>query len=150
MSQPTLRTKLTHDPASMEGQSYAPIVVALKASASSGSGYNDIYTVPAGVWLEEAVIIITEAFDGSATVDFGLDSDTDALMANTEITEATLGDVVSTKAGSTAPDGMYFTALDVLRVEFGGSPTVGEVTILLKMWDLNSIAAHGLHNSVTI
>jgi hypothetical protein len=144
--QPMIRTKLTHDPASMEGQSYAPIVVALLYDVStSGSGVHDLYTVPAGFWLEKAQGIVLEGLD-DGTVDFGLDGDTDALIDNTEWTATNTGAIASSQQ-TTAPDGLYFAALDVLSVETTLAAS-GKVMFLLWLYDLNAIQAQGLHNSI--
>lgn len=148
MTQPLIRTKLTHDPASMEGQSYAPIVVVLTAEVTSGSGYNDLYTVPAGYWLEEATGIIVTALD-AGTVDFGQDGAASSLIANNEWTETNQGAIASSKQ-TTAPDGLYFSAVDKLRVSFGGACTQGKVMFILKLWDLNSILTQGVHKAVTV
>jgi len=148
MTQPVLRTKLTHDPASMEGQSYAPQVVVLTASVTSGSGFVDIYTIPEGYWLEEAIGIIVTALDGAGTVDFGQDGAASSLIANNEWIETNKGAIACSRK-TTAQVGLYFAAVDILRVTFGGAPTVGTVMFILKLWDLNSIAAQGVHKAVT-
>lgn len=148
MNQPMLRTKLTHDPASMEGQCYAPVTIALEVSCTSGSGYADIYTVPADTWLEEAVIIVKEAFD-DGTVILGTDGTADALIAAGQVTATSLGNVASSRQ-TTLPDGLVFTALDVLRITFGGACTEGSVLVLLKLWGLASIESQGYHNSLEI
>lgn len=148
MNQPTVRTKLTHDPSSMEGQAYVPITIALEVSCTSGSGYADIYTVPQDVWLDEAVMIVTTAFD-DGTVILGTDGDTDALIAAGQLTATTLGNVASSRQ-TTLPDGLVFTALDVIRISLGGACTEGTVLVLLKMWSLSGIESHGFHNSFEV
>lgn len=144
MAQPTIRTKVTHDPASMEGQGYLPQVVAITVDvASSGSGYQDVYTVPAGYWLEKAQGIILTGLS-AGTIDFGLDGSTSALIANNEWTETNTG-AIAASSQTTAPDGLYFSAVDILRVTFGGYPATGKVLFLLWLWDLESIVSHGVH-----
>lgn len=147
MTQPMLRTKLTHDPASMEGQAYVPFTIALTLDGTSGSGVKTLYTVPAGFYLKEATCLILTGFNNSATIDIGLDGDTDAIIDNTEITEATPGNAASSKQ-TTLPDGLLFTALDVLVAEIaGGVPTTGKALILLEFLDTNSIIAQGVHKA---
>lgn len=133
MKQPLVRTKLTHDPASMEGQAYLLPAVAITVDvATSGSGVTNIYTVPAGTWLVEAQAILLEALD-VGTLDIGLDGDTDALIDNTEWNEQTQYAVASSKQ-TTAPDGIYFSAQDNLAVEFAGA---GSGKVLILLWLLN-------------
>jgi hypothetical protein len=132
----------------MEGQSYAPIIVVLTAEVTSGSGHSDLYTVPAGYWLEEATGIIIEALD-AGTVDFGQDGAASSLIANNEWTETTKGQIACSRK-TTAQAGLYFDAVDLLRVTFGGACTEGKVMFILKLWDLNSIIAQGVHAAVEV
>jgi hypothetical protein len=131
----------------MEGQGYLPYVVAITVDvATSGSGVQDVYTVPAGFWLEKAQGIVLEGLS-AGTIDFGLDSDTDAIIDNTEWTETNTG-ALAASSQTTIPDGLYFSAVDVLRVEFGTYPETGKVLFLLWLWDLNSILSQGVHVAV--
>lgn len=147
MTQPMIRTKLTHDPASMEGQGYLPMIVTIEVDVSTaGSGFQDVFTVPAGFWLEKAQGIVLQGLS-AGTIDFGLDGTPAALIPNAEWTETSTGAIASSSQ-TTAPDGLYFSALDVLRVTFGGYPATGKVLFILWLWDLNSILAQGVHVKV--
>lgn len=148
MKQPLLRTKLTHDPASMEGQAYAPALIAITFDvATSGSGVHNIYSVPAGTWLIEAQAIILTAFaGGAATLDIGTDGATSALIANSEWTETSQYQIATSKQ-TTAPDGLFFSAQDNLAVNCANA-NVGKVLILLWLLDINSIQAQGIHNAI--
>jgi len=142
--QPMIRTKLTHDPASMEGQGYLPQIIALMVDvATSGSGAQDVFTVPAGFWLEKAQGIVLEGLS-AGTIDFGLDGSASALIANNEWTETDTG-AIAGSSQTTAPDGLYFSAVDILRVTFGGYPATGKVLFLIWLWDLNAIVSQGVH-----
>lgn len=146
MAQPMVRTKLTHDPASMEGQGYLPQVVAISVDvATSGSGVQDIYTIPAGFWLEKAQGIMIVGLD-QGTIDFGQDGAASSLIPNNEWTETSTG-AIAASTQTTAPDGLYFSAADIIRVTFGGYPHTGKVLFLLWLWDLNSILTQGVHAS---
>jgi hypothetical protein len=146
MNQPMIRTKLTHDPASMEGQAYILPAIALTFDvATSGSGVHNIYTVPAGTWLIEAQAILLTELSGSGTLDIGLDGDTDALIDNTEWTEQNQYAIASSKQ-TTAPDGIYFSAQDNIAVEAANCST-GKVLILLWLLNVDSIAA-APHSSI--
>lgn len=144
MKQPLVRTKLTHDPASMEGQAYLlPAVALIYDVATSGSGAHNIYSVPAGTWLVEAQAILLTALD-VGTLDIGLDGDTDALIDNTEWNEQSQYAVASSKQ-TTAPDGIFFSAQDNIAVEVAGAGS-GKVLVLLWLIDVNSIQSQGVHN----
>jgi hypothetical protein len=140
MKQPLIRTKLTHDPASMEGQAYVlPAVALLFDVATSGSGVHNIYSVPAGTWLVEAQAILLTALDGSGTLDIGLDGSTAALIANSEWTEQTINSIASSRQ-TTAPDGLYFSAQDNIAVDFKNC-SVGKVLVLLWLLNVTDIVA---------
>lgn len=137
--QPLIRSKVTHDPASMEGQSYVSKVLCFKIE-TSGSGAEDFYTVHDGDYVEEVIAIITTAMD-TGTVDIG-DEDTAAkFIANNELTETSRGSVASSKQ-TTLPDGHFYTAVKTLKATIGGIPTEGEVMILLKLWETIPMVAH--------
>lgn len=147
MKQPLVRTKLTHDPASMEGQAYLlPAVAILFDVETSGSGVKNIYSVPAGTWLVEAQAILLTALSGSGTLDIGLDGDTDALIDNTEWNEQSQYAVASSKQ-TTAPDGIFFSAQDNIAVEATNCSS-GKVLILLWLLDVTSIQTQGVHKSL--
>ncbi len=144
MKQPLVRTKLTHDPASMEGQAYLlPAVALLFDVGTSGSGAHNIYSVPAGTWLVEAQAVTLEALD-VGTIDLGLDGSASALIANNEWTE-TNQYAIATSKQTTAPDGIFFSAQDNIMITVNGAGS-GKVLILLWLIDINSILAQGVHN----
>jgi hypothetical protein len=146
--QPVIRTKATHDPSSMEGQAYLPTCLLFEFT-TSGSGHSDFYTVPANTWLEDAMVVIDEALDGSGTVNLGTDGSASALVASSELTEASAGSCAHSRQ-TTAPDGIYFTAVDLLRLTVGGVPTEGKVRVILKLWYLDQMADQGFHDEVEI
>lgn len=149
MAQALVRTKLTHNPASFEGQAYLPHTLFFEVS-TSGSGAVTFWTAAPGTYVKEVFARISEAFDTSTTVDIG-DEDTAALfIANSEWTESTLNQIASSRQ-TTAPDGVYYSALKELKVTVGGAdPTTGKVQILLTYFNLVEMEAQGFHAEKTI
>lgn len=151
--QPLVRHKAIRSPAFDqseldEGKSYLPRVQVYEFTVSSGSGTSDFLYVPAGTWVEKAVVLISEALD-AGTVDLGTDGTADALVANTELTETSAGSI-ATSTETTAPNGLYFTAEDMLRLTVGGAATEGVIVVMLVLWNFTEIASQGYHDEITI
>lgn len=145
--QPMIRVKATHDPASMEGQAYVPRVLLFEV-AISGSGAETFWTASPGTFVKEVVAHISTALD-AGTVDIG-DEDTAALfIANTEWTETTVNQIVSSKE-TTAPAGVFYSAAKDLKVTVAGAATEGVVRIMLEVFNLTEMAAQGVHNTVAV
>lgn len=148
MSQPLVRTALTHDPASMAGQAYLPEILFFEVNInSSGSGI--FWSAPPDTWIVEVEAQIETALDGSGTVDIGVDGNTDLFIANSEWTETSLDQYIASSK-TTAPGGVFLPAGDNLAVEVGGSPTVGKVRIAVWVLNFASMALQGVHNTVQI
>lgn len=149
MTQAMLRIKATHNPDSMEGQAYLPNTLFFTVD-TTGSGDVAFWTAAPGTYVQEVFARISEAFDSGTTVDIG-DEDTAAkFIANNEWTESTLNQVANSRQ-TTAPDGVFYPTAKQLKVTVGGaSPTTGQVQILVSYFNLNEMAAQGIHNSVSI
>jgi hypothetical protein len=150
--QPTLRFKKVHAPdwgdgVIDEGVSYAPKIVWFEFTMTSGSSATDFLYVPPGTYVEEAVVVITEALDAGANMDLGTDGDKDALIDNTDITEDAVGVADSS---NTAPMGLYFSAGDNLRLSVEGTTNQGTVYVKLTMWNFIEMIAQGAHNSFDV
>jgi len=149
--QPTVRFKKVHAPAwgdgvIDEGVGYLPKVQWYKFT-TSGSGYSDFLYVPAGTYIEEAVLVITEALDTGALLDLGTDGNDDALIDNTDITEDAVGIADSS---TTAAMGMYFSAGDTLRLTVTNDTNQGTVYLKLTTWQVTEMISQGQHNSFTV
>lgn len=149
--QPTVRHKKVHAPewgdgVIDEGVGYLPKVLWFKFN-TSGSGYNDFLYVPAGTYIEEAVLFVKEALDTGALLDLGTDGDEDALIDNTDITEDAEG---MADSSTTAPMGLYFDAEDMLRLTVSNDCTQGVVYLKLTWWQFTEMIAQGEHNEFTI
>ena len=151
--QPTVRFKRVHAPewgdgVIDEGVGYLPKIKWFEFT-TSGSGYNDFLFVPAGTYIEEAVLLVSEALDTGALLDLGTDGNPDALIDNTDVTEDAEGAVDSS---TTAPAGLYFSADDTLRLTVTNDTDQGTVYVMLKMWNFTemNLAAQGAHKSFTV
>lgn len=147
MSQPLIRTALTHDPSSMSGQAYLPQILFFKVSVT-GSGPVDVYTFAPGTYVQEVTGRISTALD-AGTVDVGDEDSASKFIANSEWTETNLNALASSRQ-TTAPDGAYYTAHKWLRVTVGGAATEGEIELMVTMFNLVSMEAQGFHNEVTV
>lgn len=149
--QPTIRFKKVHAPAwgdgvIDEGVSYAPKVVWFKFT-TSGSGYSDFLYVPAGTYIEEAVLFVSEALDTGALLDLGTDGNDDALIDNGDITEDAIGVADSS---TTALAGLYFSAEDILRLTVTNDTDQGTVYVKLVMWNFLEMASQGIHSEAIV
>lgn len=149
--QPTVRFKKVHAPewgdgVIDEGVSYLPIIKWFKFT-TSGSGYSDFLYVPPGTYVEEAVLVITEALDTGALLDLGTDGNDDAFIDNTDITEDAIGIADSS---TTAPMGVYFSAGDYLRLTVTNDTDQGTVYLKLTMWQVAEMLTQGEHNEFTV
>ena len=149
--QPTIRFKRVHAPewgdgVIDEGVSYQPKVMWFKFT-TAGSGYNDFLYVPPGTYVEEAVLIITEALDTGALLDLGTDGNDDALIDNGDITEDAVGVADSS---TTALMGMYFEAGDYLRLTVTNDTDQGTVYLKLTLWQITEMIAQGEHNEFSV
>jgi len=145
--QPTIRYKRTHAPTwgdHVIEEGTMPVAKTVWYEfTTSGSGYTDFMYVPAGTYIEEAVLIITEALDTGALLDLGTDGNDDALIDNGDITEDAVGVADSS---TTAPMGMYFEAEDYLRLTVTNDTDQGTVYLKLTLWDITSMIDQGTHN----
>lgn len=147
--QPLVRTKLTHDPSSMEGQAYVPMGLFYEVE-TTGSGTATLFTAPAGMYIEKVIGHIADAFDASTSVDVGYTGSASAFIANNEWTESTV-DQIAASSQTTAPDGVYFaTAKDIIVTVAGDPDAVGIVRLLFVCWNLTGMAAQGLHGEETV
>lgn len=149
--QPTIRHKRVHAPewgdgVIDEGVSFLPKVLWFEFT-TAGSGYDDFLYVPAGTYIEEAVLIITEALDTGALLDLGTDGNDDALIDNGDITEDAVGVADSS---TTAPMGMYFEAEDLLRLTVTNDTVQGTVLLKLTWWQVAEMTNQGYHNEITV
>jgi hypothetical protein len=149
--QPTIRHKRVHAPewgdgVIDEGVTFAANVKWFKFT-TAGSGYNDFLYVPPGTYIEEAVLVITEALDTGALLDLGTDGNDDALIDNTDITEDAVGVADSS---TTAPMGMYFEAEDFLRLTVTNDTIQGTVYLKLTMWQITEMIAQGNHDEFDV
>jgi hypothetical protein len=149
--QPTIRHKRVHAPewgdgVIDEGVGFLPLVE-WHEFTTSGSGYNDFRYMPAGTYIEEAVVLVKDGLDTGALIDLGTDGNDDALVDNTDITEDAEGVADSS---TTAPGGLYFSAEDYLRFTVSNDTTTGTVYVKLKIWDFNAMIAQGNHQEVTV
>lgn len=145
--QPLIRVKATHDPSSLEGQSYVENTLFFKVEVS-GSGAVTFWTAAPGVFVTEVLGHIQTALD-AGTVDIG-DEDTAAkFIANNEWTETTVNQIANSRQ-TTAPDGVYYSAVKQLKVTVGGAATAGVVNIVLKYLQLTEMATLGYHNTVAV
>jgi len=84
--------------------------------------------------LLNVIHIVTEAFDGGATIDIGDGTDIDEYIATGDITAASLGNIVQSRAAAEDDAmGEYLTAARKIVVTIGGAPTVGEGTVLAEV-----------------
>lgn len=143
MTQPTLRTKLTHDPASFEGKSYVPITLAFTVDGTSGSGVKTIFSIPEGAYVKEVFAVVTEAFDGGTAL-VGVDGNTDEFIASGALTITSKGSAASSEQ-TTLPAGMFYAAQDNMVVALGGAITEGKLLVLVTLWDTYDIARQGVH-----
>ena len=86
------------------------------------------YNIPiaAGQWILRVRAVVTKAWDGSGTIDVGDGTTANLFLANTAITEGTIG---SAAIGTV---GKYYAANGVVKVTVGGTPTVGEVVLMVE------------------
>jgi hypothetical protein len=149
--QPTIRHKRVHAPewgdgVVDEGVSFLPKVLWFEFT-TAGSGYDDFLYVPAGTYIEEAVLVITEALDTGALLDLGTDGNDDALIDNTDITEDAVGVADSS---TTAPMGVYFEDEDLLRLTVTNDTDQGTVLLKLTWWQVAEMTNQGYHNEITV
>ena len=145
--QPTVRFKRVHAPDWGDGVVDEGISFLVKILwyefETSGSGYNDFLFVPAGTYIDEAVLIITEGLDTGALLDLGTDGNDDALIDNTDVTEDAAGVADSS---TTALAGLYFSADDYLRLTVTNDTTGGAGYVMLKTFNITEMVAQGSHN----
>jgi hypothetical protein len=151
MMQPTIRFKKVHAPewgdgVIDEGVSYEPKVLWIEFT-TAGSGYSDFLYVPPGTYIEEAVLIITEALDTGALLDLGTDGNDDALIDNSDISADAVGVADSS---TTAAMGMYFEDEDLLRLTVTNDTDQGTVLLKLTWWQITEMTSQGYHNEVTV
>jgi len=149
--QPTIRFKKIHAPAwgdgvVDEGVSFEPKVLWFEFT-TAGSGYEDFLYVPAGTYIEEAVLFITEALDTGALLDLGTDGNEDALIDNGDVTVDAVGVADSS---TTAAMGMYFEDEDYLRLTVTNDTDQGTVLLKLTWWQIAEMTAQGYHNEFTV
>lgn len=147
--QAKVRTKVTHDPSSMEGQSYVPHSLFLKVE-TSGSGVLNLWYAPDGCYVQEVVGYIKAGLD-AGIVDVGWVGDDDGLIDNTEWTEGTDGQFISSRV-TTATSGKFFedgTQLILTVTESSGVPTEGEIWLLIKYMNFDEMAAEAFHNELS-
>ena len=149
--QPTIRFKKVHAPewgdcVIDEGVSFMPKVLWFEFT-TAGSGYNDFLYVPPGTYIEEAVLVITDALDTGALLDLGTDGNDDALIDNADVTEDAVGVADSS---TTALAGLYFSAEDMLRLTVTNDTDQGTVYVMLKMWNVLEMIAQGNHNEFEV
>jgi len=84
---------------------------------------NSLGTVPSGATIKKVVVGITTVYDGSATIDIGHATDADAYMANTLITEGTVGTYTA------YPNATLTADTAVLATVAGGTITTGAAMV---------------------
>lgn len=84
---------------------------------------NAIGTVPKGAVIKKIVVGITAVYDGTATIDIGHATTAGAYMANTLITEGTIGTYTA------YPNATLTADVAVLATVAGGTITVGAAVV---------------------
>jgi hypothetical protein len=130
----------------MKGQAYVEQCLFFQVQVTSGSGYVDFWYAPPGTWITEVLAQIDVALD-AGTVEIGQDGSQASLIGNAEWTATTINQYASSKQ-TTAPDGLFLPAGDILRVTVGGAATLGTVRILVKFFNFDEMETQGFHNQL--
>ena len=97
-------------------------------AATSGEAVT-IGTLPAGGIVVGALIHVSQAFNGTGpTLDVGAGTDADALIANTDVTEGTIGSYEKWPAANNIIGATGGTALTA-TLTVTGTPTTGAATV---------------------
>jgi len=147
--QPMVRTKVTHDPSSMEGQAYLPRVLLYEVE-TTGSGAATLFTAAPGTYIHEVVGVVMEAFDTNTTIDVGDEDSASCFIANNEWTESTQYQIATSKQ-TTATDGKYYSAHKNITVAVAGAtPTTGKLVLMFFVYNLVEMDTQGYNASKTI
>jgi hypothetical protein len=143
--QPSVRFNLA-GPFGQEGVSFLPKIATVKLAVAAAGNY-DFMTMPAGTFVAEVIAHVAVALDGTPTVNVGTDANSDAFIDTLDFDATTVNTTLSSAASTNAnsPNGLYLAAADTLRIAVGGTPTTGEVHLLVKWYEMDSMFAEPLH-----
>ena len=149
--QPTLRYQAANwlndseekPPHDMDGVSYEPQYVLCDVEIT-GAANLDFFLAGKRVFIERVDLFVIEALD-DGTVEVGVSDNADALIDTADYTETTAGQHATNVGSSNAdnPKGLYLKDGGQVRITVAGSATEGRVAVLLKIWDLTHMLAHG-------
>jgi hypothetical protein len=143
--QPSVRFDAS-GPFGFQGVSFVPKVITFKKDAISGTSNNDFWVAPAGTFIAQVGVRCETLLDGSGTVQIGTDGNPDAFVDSTGFDASTTASF-GTNIGTTvaAASGLYLPAGDTIRLEIGGTPTVGAVSGFIVYYEVGSMVDEGLH-----
>jgi hypothetical protein len=143
--QPSVRFS-SEGPFGFEGISFVPKVITFKKDAISGTSDNDFWAAPAGTYILQVGVRCDTLLDGSGTVQLGTDGNPDAFVDTTGFDASTTASF-GTNIGTTvaAASGLYLPAGDNIRLEIGGTPTVGAVSGFIVYFEADAMVNEGVH-----
>ena len=138
-------------PFGRQGISFQPKVFFFKKESISGTSNNDFWAAPAGAYIQQVCVRADVALDGSGTVDIGTDGNSDAFIDQTDFDPTTIGNFATNIGSTTAAGalGMYLKDGDTIRLEVGGSPTVGAVSGYFVYYEMDAMFEQGVHFDMT-
>tara|TARA_R110000851_G_scaffold333075_2_gene511017 strand:+ start:955 stop:1377 length:423 start_codon:yes stop_codon:yes gene_type:complete len=102
----------------------------------AGITATEIVSIPAGALITGLYIDVAEAFDGGATIDVGISTDTDKFYNDLDITTA----------GITKGTGVDVKTLDITRIllthTVTGTPTTGKLSVYVTYADLECVTGN--------
>ena len=140
MNQPQARISADRDPDAIAGKGWLPVIKAVDVLVTGNNTDQVVLAVEPGTYVRCFARVKT-ALDGtSPTVDVGIATDPDALIANTALLAETVNDVAESVGG------IFFAAAGNVTVDIGGSDTTeGEVERIFELFSFPTIMAdpHG-------
>lgn len=134
MTQPFVATDAVHaGETGVQHGAYAPRIVKYLANVTGTDDIN-VVIIPADTWVTRVWGRIVEELDGSGTLDFGYADSEDAFLDAADWTETTAEQFATNVGSSNAskPAGVYFTTATQLYFTVGGSPTKGQVEVVIE------------------
>ena len=144
MEQPLIRYAASRDPNSNLGKTFLPQVKAVDVLITGNNADQVIMPVDANCFVRAFARVKTVVDGTSPTVDIGIATDADALIANSALDCETANDVAQSVGG------IFFPAAGNVTMDVGGTGSeAGEIKVFLEIYDLSALIATP-HNTVTI
>lgn len=99
-----------------------------------------VLDIPADTFVIAVYLVITEAFDGSASIDVGDTSNADVWIDTTDVTETTIGIYQGDGGDATYYSGHLYQTAAQLKITFSASEgTVGECHVVAHCLDMSDL-----------